>query len=138
MALLSRVKDFIFGLPWGQIAILIGAIGGIVFVVHMVEVYGKQSQLIDQLKADIQTQQQKDQEALIELKTEYQKNTEALTMERDNALEIAKSTQQQLDMLSNTPQKDDADISPVLSNTLDWLRQQHAGNSNSGRKSKTP
>ena len=138
MSFLSKIAGMIPGIPWVKVGLIGLLVSGILYGVHVIKLSGAQESIINQLRLASAQQHEQDTKTIQALKDQYGRDILALNKERADAVQLAQATQQELDAIKNSKPGDDANISPVLSNTLSWLRGgRNPGNSGRDTKSNT-
>ena len=122
MDFLSKITGFFGAIPWVKIGIFTAIVSGIVYGVHVIKFSGEQAQEIIQMKKDTEEQHKQDAASIQALKDQYARDTQAMQKEKDDAVAIAKNTQQELDRIKNSKPSGDGAIRPVLADTLGWMR----------------
>lgn len=133
IAFLAKAWSLLGGVPWGKVAFYAAIISSLIYEINLIHKSGEQEQTIKQLNSVIETQKKQNDEAVQALRDEYKQDTIALQKERDDAVRIAAKTQAVMDNIKNAKSSDDGPVHPIISNTFNWLREQHtsAGNKNS-------
>jgi hypothetical protein len=137
MDLLSKITGFLGGIPWVKVGVFTALVSGVLYGVHVIKLSGEQAEVIKEMQADAAQQKKQDAAAIQALKDQYKRDTEALQKEKTDAIEVTKETQQQLDKIKNSGPSADGPVSPVLSDTLSWMRAHTANNLNSNTKGKS-
>ena len=122
MDFISKITNFIPTISWVKVGIGAAIIGAIFAGIHGIIVYGQQSEIIKQLEKDTQQQQKQNEESLKAAQAAAEANILALKKERDDAIYINLQAQQQLDSIKTIKPSDDKMVSPIIANTLNWLR----------------
>ena len=136
MDFLSKITGFFGAIPWVKIGIFTAIVSGIVYGVHVIKFSGEQAQEIIQMKKDTEEQHKQDAASIQALKDQYARDTQAMQKEKDDAVAIAKNTQQELDRIKNSKPSGDGAIRPVISDTLSWMRGRGAGGNDQNTENK--
>lgn len=137
MNFLSSITSFFGSIPWVKIGFFAAIASGIVYGVHVIKLSGEQSVVIKTQQEQMAEQQRENAAAIQQLKDQYKRDMEAIQKEKDDAVIIAKSTQEQLDRIKHSPSSGDGLTRPVLSDTLSWMRNHSAGDGNTNPEGKS-
>lgn len=136
MDLLSKILGLAGGIPWVKVGIFGIIISGVLYSVHILKLSGEQSEIIKQLQAETQMQKKQDAAAIQSLKDQYARDLLSLNKERDDALQIARATQEELDNIKNVSPNKDGVTRPIIVDTLSWMRDYNTRNRDTNTESK--
>lgn len=140
---ITKIPSVVTGLPWLQIGAFAGIGALILFGVHRIGLSYTYEQQNAQYKSDEEAIQTKAQEEAATAKQRYDTDMKVMTDQTNYALNIARTATAQLEDIKHEQPSDDSFASPVLTNTIEWVRQQpdpytDTGDSTSAASSATP